>query len=297
MKKMAEITRRRTGELLQKLFGILKENPEGLKAGIALKMLAEHSTLSEYENGTYDNGARRFEKIVRFATVDCVKAGWMIKEKGIWTLTPEGLQALEKNPDPESFYKEAVRLYRIWKMNSQDSSEEENQVEDEELSLNVTFEQAEEQAFSEIEHYISNLNPYTFQDLVAGLLEGMGYVINWVAPPGKDGGLDIIAFSDPLGTKAPRIKVQVKRQQDKIRLDGIKAFVANVNEDDVGIFVSLGGFTKDAEEYCRFLERRKITLVDINKLMELWVEYYGKLSEESKRIMPISPIYFLTPAK
>lgn len=294
---MAEITRRRTGELLQRLFGILKENPEGLKAGIALKQLAEHSTLSEYENGTYDNGARRFEKIVRFATVDCVKAGWMIKEKGIWTLTPEGLQALEKNPDPEAFYKEAVRLYRIWKMNSQDSSEDENQVEDEELSLNVTFEQAEEQAFSEIEHYISNLNPYTFQDLVAGLLEGMGYVINWVAPPGKDGGLDIIAFSDPLGTKAPRIKVQVKRQQDKIRLDGIKAFVANVNDDDVGIFVSLGGFTKDAEEYCRFLERRKITLVDINKLMELWVEYYGKLSEESKRIMPISPIYFLTPAK
>ena len=34
-------------------------------------------------------------------------------------------------------------------------------------------------------------------------------------PPGKDGGLDIIAHPDPLGTRSPRIKVEVKRTETR----------------------------------------------------------------------------------
>jgi predicted Mrr-cat superfamily restriction endonuclease len=36
----------------------------------------------------------------------------------------------------------------------------------------------------------------------------------YVAPPGPDGGIDLIAHTDPLGTTGPRIKVQVKRRDD-----------------------------------------------------------------------------------
>ena len=85
---MAEITRKRTGELLRKLFEILKAHPEGIQAGAALEQLAGAVTLTEYEAGTYESGGvRRFDKIVRFATVDCVKAGWLLKHKGTWSLT------------------------------------------------------------------------------------------------------------------------------------------------------------------------------------------------------------------
>jgi restriction system protein len=79
---MAEITRRRTGELLRKLFEILRAAPEGLPARVALESLADGIQLTEYEAGMYDSGSRRFDKIVRFATVDCVKAGWLVKNKG-----------------------------------------------------------------------------------------------------------------------------------------------------------------------------------------------------------------------
>lgn len=74
---MAEITRKRTGELLRKLFEILKQSPEGMPAGAALEQLANAVQLTEYEAGNYASGTRRFDKIVRFATVDCVKAGWL----------------------------------------------------------------------------------------------------------------------------------------------------------------------------------------------------------------------------
>jgi restriction system protein len=91
---MAEITRRRTGELLRELFKILMQAPEGLPARVALERLAEAVELTPYENGIYESsGTRRFDKIVRFATVDCVKAGWLLKQKGIWLRASQSAQA------------------------------------------------------------------------------------------------------------------------------------------------------------------------------------------------------------
>ena len=69
---MAEITRRRTGEFLRELFKILMAATDGMRASEALKILASQFTLTPYEADHYESGSRRFEKIVRFATVDCV---------------------------------------------------------------------------------------------------------------------------------------------------------------------------------------------------------------------------------
>ena len=50
--------------------------------------------------GTYESGARRFEKIVRFATIVCVKAVRLVKDRGLWYLTDAGREALAQYPDP-----------------------------------------------------------------------------------------------------------------------------------------------------------------------------------------------------
>jgi restriction system protein len=52
-----------------------------LQASEALRQLAARAQLTPYEAGDYESGGRRFETIVRFATVDCVKAGWLSKHK------------------------------------------------------------------------------------------------------------------------------------------------------------------------------------------------------------------------
>jgi restriction system protein len=162
-------------------------------------------------------------------------------------------------------------------------------------SSSITFEQAEEQAWTEIETHVGSMDPYEFQKLVADLLKAMGYYASWVAPPGKDGGLDIVAYPDPLGTRPPRIKVQVKRQQQRINADGVRAFVSLVNEDDAGLFVAIGGFTRDAEDFARMQERRKITLIDLERLVGLWAEFYPTLTDLARERLPLTPIYFLTP--
>jgi restriction system protein len=123
----------------------------------------------------------------------------------------------------------------------------------------------------------------------------MGYHVNWISPPGKDGGLDIVAYSDPLGTRPPRIKVQVKRRKDSIAVDELRSFLALINEDDVGIFVTTGDFTKDASDLARHQERRRITLINRSRLVDLWIEYQDKVALDKRDSLPLKPIYFLAP--
>ena len=297
---LADITWKRTGALLRKLFQILMDAPEGLQAAVALAKVAEGETLSEYEAGTYSTGDRRFEKIIRWATVDLVKAGWLLKHKGTWSITDAGRAAYKAYPDPETFYSEAVKLYRKWKQGqtpetpSTPATVSEANGDEVEKSNRVTYEQAEEQAWREIENYVKGMDPYKFQELVAALLKAMGYYQSWISPPGKDGGLDIIAHPDPLGTRSPRIKVQVKRTEQKITVDGVRAFLSLIEDDDAGLFVATGGFTSEAHSLTR-TSRRKIRLIDLEGLFDLWVEFYHKLDDRAQERLPISPIYFITP--
>ena len=291
---MAEVTKARTGLLIHKLFGILLAHPDGMRAADALSALASHVQMTPYEAGDYASGGRRFERIVRFATVDCVKAGWLIKDKGIWTVSTEGAQAFQQQPDPEVFYRRAVQLNWKWKKAQPAPELDEGDEEAVEKSATITLEQAEEMAWAEIEAHLAAMHPYEFQELVASLLKAMGYHVGWVAPPGKDGGIDVIAFNDPLGTRPPRIKVQVKRNANSPKIDvvGLRSFMAVLGEGDVGLFVALSGFTKDAELEARQSQRR-ITLIDTAQLVDLWTRHYAALDDSARLRLPLKPVWFL----
>lgn len=293
---MADVTRHRWGELLHVLFDVLHEHPEGLPAADAIRAVEQRVTLTPHETGQYTDGTRRFDKIVRFATITTVKAGWLVKDRGRWTLTEPGWQARKKYHDPEEFVRRSVDLYREWQQGQTAPLGDGEEVPDAVgVSAGITLESAEEQAWAEIERYLTSMPPYEFQELVAALLRGMGYHVGWVAPPGKDGGIDIMAFNDPLGTRPPRIKVQVKRQQGRVSVDGLRSFMALLGSDDVGIFVNAGGFTKDADDEARNQATRRVTLLDLERLVKLWTEHYLKLDEASKRRLPLQPVYFLAP--
>lgn len=104
------------------------------------------------------------------------------------------------------------------------------------------------------------------QDLVAGLLRGMGYHVAWIAPLGPDKGIDIVAGTDPLGVTGPRIKVQVKRHQERMAVDAVRSFIAVLGDNDIGVYVAAGGFTKNAEDEARRQEKRRIMLLDLKPL-------------------------------
>lgn len=295
---MAELTRERAGQMVRAAFSVLLQHPDGLPAREVLASVEQILELSEFESGTYPDGARRFENLVRFSTIGAVKAGWLVKTKGTWILTPEGQVAYQQFPDPAAFMRESGRLYRIWKKAQAAEITEDETDEVPSTTSAATLEEAEESAWAEISSYLANMPPYEFQELVASLLRAMGYHVPWVAPRGRDGGVDIVAFTDPLGATGPRIKVQVKRvTSGKIGVEGLRSFMAVLSGQDVGLFVSLGGFTSEAELEARAQESRRLMLLDMERLVNLWIEHYEGLNEEQRAHLPLRPVYFLAPVE
>jgi restriction system protein len=285
------------------MFEVLRAHPEGLHARDVISAVEARLPLTEFEKGEYPStpGRRRFDKIARFCTIGPVKAGWLAKSKGTWTLTDEGWAAYEQITDPAEFMREASRRYYAWKRaQPSDDEDDEPEIEEEEVQLATTaaatLEEATEAAWSEIESYLRQMPPYEFQELAASLLRAMGYYVPWVAPRGKDGGVDIIAYTDPLGANGPRIKVQVKRvNTGRVGVSDLRSFMAVLGNQDVGLFVTLNGFSPDAEAEARSQENRRLTLLDLPGLFDLWVEHYDQLAEEARQRLPLRNVYFLDP--
>lgn len=125
---MAEITRKRQGELLAGVFQLLTEqHGDGLPAKEVLARLRAEVPPTPFEASDYPNrpGVNRYEKIVRFSTIPFVKAGWLTKSKGQWSVTDEGSAAFARlDHDPEAFMREAVAHYLQWKKGQPEATDE-----------------------------------------------------------------------------------------------------------------------------------------------------------------------------
>lgn len=168
-------------------------------------------------------------------------------------------------------------------------------VETEAAVRQTVYEKAIEEARAEIDQHISDMGPYDFQKLVAELLLAMGYHIRSVAPPGPDGGIDIVAYTDPLGTITPRIMVQVKHRDQKVSVREVRELEGLLRrEGDIGLIVSSGGFTGEVTREIRSSVKH-IETMDLDRLIMLWQQHYGKVRESAKSLLPLIQVHFLAP--
>jgi len=252
--------------------------------------------LDDWAKATYEkSGYVRWQSILHFFSIDCVKAGFLLKKKGVWYLTPEGEKALKLGE--VGLLKAAMSAYRKWKDENQPPLEVEDQdvAEEGQQGQEATIQQIEQKAIEGLKQQLGLLNPYEFQDLVAALLRGMGYYTPFVAPQGKDGGVDVIAYRDPLGTMSPRIKIQIKHRDSSASVQEVRQLMGLLQKDgDVGMFISSGGFTPDAKTTAR-TSHVHVELVDLDRFIALWQEFYQKLRDEDKALLPLVPIFFYAP--
>lgn len=250
--------------------------------------------LSEYAKETTASGGQRWRNILQFYSIELGAAGFLLKQKGVWYLTDEGLSVYSAG-GASYMLDTAHAKYREIEKKKKTLEISPNNPFEEPFSASVSnIDELTSQAISGIREYIISKNPYEFQDLVAALLRGMGYFTPFVAPKGKDGGIDIIAYNDPLGTIQPHIKVQVKHYPNSaISVDVIRSLMGVLNkEGEVGMIVTSGSFTTEAVREARHA-RRHLRLIDLNELISLWETFYGKMPYEDRALLPITPIYFL----
>ena len=172
--------------------------------------------------------------------------------------------------------------------------EREGPSEEDEATANeqkkLLLEDLESRSTEFIKDRIIGLHWEDLQSLVAGMLRAMGYKTR-ISPRGSDRGKDIVASRDGFGFENPRIVVEVKHRSAQVDAPGIRSFVAGRHLDDKGLYVSTGGFSKEAK-YEAERARVLVTLLDLDDLVKTLAENYEALDAETRRLLPLRRIYW-----
>lgn len=162
---------------------------------------------------------------------------------------------------------------------------------DDVAALSALREEILQKADAFIEDAISRLDPYEMQDLVAGILRAMGYRTR-VSPPGADRGVDITASPDGLMLQEPRIFVEVKhRSGTAMGSKEIRSFLGGRKQGDRCLYVSTGGFSKDAH-YEADRSPISITLINLEGLRNLLVDNYDRLDTDCRTLVPLRKFFW-----
>jgi len=188
-------------------------------------------------------------------------------------------------------------IFEVWYVDTK--KEILNLLQGKETAQEATAEETAEETIKEdmiqkahefIKDKVSALNWDEMQKLVAGILKSMGYNYR-ISPPGSDRGKDIIASPDGLGLLDPRIVVQVKHRVGQVGAPEIRSFIGALRTGHKGLFVSTGGFSKEAR-YEADRSNVPLTLVDLDELVNLIIQYYDSFTTETRVLIPLTKIHW-----
>lgn len=165
--------------------------------------------------------------------------------------------------------------------------EEEDELEE---SLEFIKENFEAKSHEFIKDKLQELDWDEMEELVAGILRGMGYR-TILTPKGPDRGVDIIASPDGLGLENPKIKVEVKHRNSSMGASEIRNFIGGLRPNDRGLYVSTGGFSKDAK-YEADRANNPITLIDLDFMVNLIIQQYDQFDPDTRALIPLRRIYW-----
>lgn len=141
-----------------------------------------------------------------------------------------------------------------------------------------------------IKDHVLALGWEDMQLLVAGLLRALGYCAR-VMPKGPDGSRDVIASPDALELESPRIIAEVKHRKGTIEASQIRSFIGGLRQTDRGLFVSTGGFTREAR-YEADRSNVPLRLLDLDGFVRLYVDAYDKTDETTRSLLPLVRIWW-----
>lgn len=141
-----------------------------------------------------------------------------------------------------------------------------------------------------IKDRVNQLDWEDMERLVAGMLEAMGYCAR-VMPKGPDGGRDVVASPDALGLESPRIVAEVKHRKGAMGAPAVRSFIGGLRAGDRGLYVSTGGFTKEAR-YEADRANVPVRLLDLDAFVRHYVDIYDKANDDTRSILPLTRIWW-----
>jgi len=272
----------------------LAEAPEGqLRRRDLLRAIEQAVPMDDWAREGLDaTGGIRWVKIFGFSSVGMTKAGWVLKERGTWRITPEGRALLDQPFEPHAYLAELDRRYVAWKSSQiaapaapvskptdgdDDTPGQTLELPPEER-IERTLATAHEALAAELISTIKTCDPEFFERLVVKLLLNMGYggsrqEAGRAVGRSGDGGIDGVINEDRLGLDA--IYVQAKRWEGTVGEGPIRDFKGALDAKGAhkGVFITTSSFTPAAIEAARTSRSYRIVLIDGARLAELMIEH------------------------
>lgn len=261
-----------------------------LKQGELLAAIESQVPLDTWAREIYEStGNTRWRSIFAFSSVGMSKAGYVTKQRGTWTLTPEGRTVISAPFQPRSYLAEVHRRYEAWKSQqiaaaptsdvTNGPREPEEPLEDApDERIARTLQAAHRDLAAELVETIKSCEPEFFERLVVQLLLKMGYggsrhEAGRAVGRSGDGGIDGIINEDRLGLDA--IYLQAKRWQSPVGEGPIRDFKGALDAKGAqkGVFITTSAFTPSAIEAARTSRSYRIVLIDGARLAELMIEH------------------------
>lgn len=140
--------------------------------------------------------------------------------------------------------------------------------------------------------------PAFFEQLVVDLLVAMGYGgsradAGQAIGQSGDGGIDGIIKEDRLGLDI--VYLQAKRWSDSVGSPEVRNFTGSLEGHGAqkGVLITTSKFTKDATDFARRLQQKKLVLIDGEKLADLMMDFgVGVTRVATYSVQKIDPDYF-----
>ncbi len=266
-----------------------------------LKAIEQAVTLDTWAlEGLQVSGVPRWHKIFGFSSVGLGKAGWVVKERGIWRITSEGRAFIQQTWTAAQYLFELTSRYDAWKssqiaptvpspsMAPADENERNGALilADPNERIEQTLNFAHEALAAELISTIKSCDPEFFERLVVKLLLKMGYggsrqEAGQAVGRSGDGGIDGVINEDRLGLDA--IYMQAKRWEGSVGEGPIRDFKGALDAKGAhkGVFITTSTFTPAAMEAARNSRSYRIVLIDGAKLAQLMIEHDLGVSVEA----------------
>lgn len=269
--------------------------PDGaLRRRDLLRAVEQAVPMDEWaQERTDDSGGVRWRKMFGFSSVGMVKAGWVVKERGVWHITPDGRALLAAPFDGRAYLDELDRRYDAWKSSQidtmtavanatagddgDDGAPQALEVPPDER-IARTLHAAHEALAAELIAAIKACDPDFFERLVVKLLRNMGYggtrpEAGRVVGRTGDGGIDGVIDEDRLGLDS--IYLQAKRWAGAVGEPEIRDFKGALDAKGAhkGVFITTSHFTEAAKAAAKTSRSYRIVLIDGARLAELMIEH------------------------
>jgi 5-methylcytosine-specific restriction enzyme B len=305
MTKEIAPTKQTAAKTIYAALRILKDSGGSMKGSDLLDNMKQNLTFSEWEEGIYPStGTPRWITCFQFYTIDSVKAGFLQKSKGVWSITAEGEQALHLQPN--ELIEVAGKKYGEWKKQH-----------DIEKAASASISTDEAEMFSKHENIDDDTEVSEILDLEKKRLTPLNTIL--YGPPGTgktystvDKACEILGYKLPIG-----IVDEVKLREDKRRffrshvgnqvefitfhqslsyedfIEGIKPKTAGEMKDQIVYETKPGLFTRISYRALRNIYHKYQESERRNKIPDFETMYRAFL-EDIKEKSKQDPFQFIT---